>query len=84
MDVELTNLATKQQDQMDATVEQLDVTTTTEEINQLLSEQYSHLHQVRNQWESELEAMKGHQKSKYHQFIDDLSAPAIVTPVSHQ
>lgn len=72
MDAELIELASNQQDQMDATVEQLDVSTTTEQINQLLSEQYVHLHRLRNQWESELNALKGHQKSEYHQWIDGM------------
>lgn len=72
MDAQLAALASDQQDQMDATVEQLDVSTTTEQINQLLAEQYSHLHHVRNQWESELDALKGHQKSEYHQWIDGM------------
>lgn len=89
MDLELTALSTNQQDAMDATVEQLDVTTTTEQINQLLSEQYSQLHQVRDQWESELDAIKGHQKSKYHQWIDSLadrvpSAATIASPLVDQ
>lgn len=89
MDVELTALATNQQVQMDATVEQLDLTTTTEQINLLLSEQYAQLHQVRDQWESELDAIKGHQKSKYHQWIDGLagsvkSSSTIASPVVDQ
>lgn len=73
MDAELSTLANNQQDQMDITVEQLDLTTTTEQINQLLSEQYIELHQLRDQWESETAAIKGHQKSNYHQWIDELA-----------
>lgn len=89
MDVEITTMATNQQDEMDATVEQLDVTTTTEQINQLLSEQYAQLHQLRDQWASELDAIKGHQKSKYHQWIVELAdkvqtAATIVSPVEDQ
>lgn len=71
-DAELDTLATRQQDDMDLMVEQLDVSTTPEDINRLLTEQYAELHRVRGQREAELAALKGHQRSEYHTWIGDM------------
>lgn len=40
-----------------------------QDINNLLSQQYSTQNLVRQRWESELEARKGHQKNEYKNWI---------------
>lgn len=99
-DAELTALYTRQQDDMELMVEQLDVSTTPEDINRLLTRQYSELNRVRGEREAELAALKGHQRSEYHQWIEALdggdsisgsdgtgglrSASTVTTPVNQR
>lgn len=71
-DREISQLITEQQDEMEAKVDQLDAGTTSEEINALLGQHYSRQNLVQKQWESELEARIGHQKSEYRNWICSL------------
>lgn len=84
MDNEIQNLSDQQATEMDTKIEQLDVSTTSEDINNLLSQQYSMQNLVRQRWESELEARKGHQKNEYKNWIigqvgDTLCMPSSAT-----
>lgn len=69
MDADLSAMATRQQDDMDLVVDHLDITTTPDDVNRLLSQQYAELNRLRGQCDDELAAMKGHQRSEYHQWI---------------
>lgn len=64
---------------MELMVEQLDVSTTPEDINRLLTRQYSELNRVRGEREAELAALKGHQRSEYHQWIEALDGGGSVS-----
>ncbi|KAG4070694.1 hypothetical protein HA402_013614 [Bradysia odoriphaga] len=69
MDKEIASLNDRQAVEMENKIEQLDVSTTSEDINNLLSQQYSTQNMIRQRWESELEARKGHQKNEYKNWI---------------
>lgn len=71
-DAEVSQLIAEQQDEMEVKVDQLDAGTTSEEINALLSQHYSRQNLVQKQWESELDARIGHQKSEYRNWIVSL------------
>lgn len=69
MDKEVETLNNSQQDEMESKINQLDITTTSEDINNLLAQQYSTQSYVRKRYESELEAKRGHQKNEYRNWI---------------
>ncbi|EDW81494.2 uncharacterized protein Dwil_GK12097 [Drosophila willistoni] len=69
MDSEVETLNNSQQQEMDSQINQLDITTTSEDINNLLAQQYTTQNFVRKRYESELEAMMGHQKNEYRDWI---------------
>lgn len=69
MEAEVEAMNISQQDEMESTVQQLDITTTTEDVNKLLAEQYSIQSYVRKRYESELEAKRGHQRNEYRHWI---------------
>lgn len=68
-DIEVSALIAEQQNEMEAKIEQLDIGTTSDDINNLLSRHYSRQNLVQKQWESELEAKIGHQKNEYRDWI---------------
>lgn len=83
MDNEVETLNTSQQQEMDSQINQLDITTTSEDINNLLAQQYTTQNFVRKRYESELEAMMGHQKNEYRNWItSQVSQMFQVSPVS--
>ncbi|KAI8130488.1 hypothetical protein FF38_11855 [Lucilia cuprina] len=69
MDKEVETLNNSQQEEMESKINQLDITTTSEDINNLLAQQYSTQNYVRKRYESELEAKRGHQKNEYRNWI---------------
>lgn len=69
METEINALNNSQQEEMESTIQQLDITTTTYDVNKLLAEQYSIQNYVRKRFESELEAKRGHQRNEYRQWI---------------
>lgn len=69
MDNEVETLNNSQQEEMESKINQLDITTTSEDINNLLAQQYSTQNYVRKRYESELEATRGHQKNEYRDWI---------------
>ncbi|XP_017874738.1 PREDICTED: protein C12orf4 homolog isoform X2 [Drosophila arizonae] len=83
MDSEVETLKDSQQQEMDSQINQLDITTTSEDINNLLAQQYTTHNFVRKRYESELEAMMGHQKNEYRDWItSQVSQMFQVSPVS--
>lgn len=68
-DREISALIAEQQNEMEAKIEQLDIGTTSDDINNLLTRHYSRQNLVQKQWESELEAKIGHQKNEYRDWI---------------
>lgn len=74
---------------MERKIQQLDVSTTSDDINELLSQQYATQHTVAQKWESELDARKGHQKNEYKNWItgqsgEQLFASALPTPIGNR
>ncbi|XP_037949822.1 protein C12orf4 homolog [Teleopsis dalmanni] len=69
MDLEVETLNSSHQDEMESQINQLDITTTSEDINNLLAQQYLTQNYVRQRYESELQAKKGHQKNEYRNWI---------------
>ncbi|XP_075148215.1 FERRY endosomal RAB5 effector complex subunit 3 [Haematobia irritans] len=69
MDKEVETLNNSQQEEMESKINQLDITTTPEDINNLLAQQYSTQNYVRKRYESELEAKIGHQRNEYRNWI---------------
>ncbi|XP_030371680.1 protein C12orf4 homolog [Scaptodrosophila lebanonensis] len=69
MDEEVETLNNSQQQEMDSQINQLDITTTSDDINNLLAQQYTTQNFVRKRYESELEATMGHQKNEYRNWI---------------
>uniref|UniRef100_A0A1B0BPS2 Macro domain-containing protein n=1 Tax=Glossina palpalis gambiensis TaxID=67801 RepID=A0A1B0BPS2_9MUSC len=69
MDNEVESLSNSQQEEMESKINQLDITTTSEDINNLLAQQYSTQNYVRKRYESELVAKRGHQKNEYRDWI---------------
>ncbi|XP_055372168.1 protein C12orf4 homolog [Condylostylus longicornis] len=87
METEIENLNAQQQDEMKEYIDQLDVSKTSEDINNLLARHYSTQNYVRKKWESELEAKRGHQKNEYREWVTgqvgklfETSSP-VTTPV---
>lgn len=89
-DSEIRALTHRQQDEMERKIEQLDdVSTTSDDINNLLSHQYAVQHEISRKWESELEAKKGHQKNEYKNWItnqscEQLFSSAMPTPIGNR
>lgn len=69
MEGELTELRDLHQEVMDTKINLLDVETTSEDINNLLKQQYSTSNLMKKKYESELEAKRGHQKNQYREWI---------------
>lgn len=76
-DIEISALISEQQNEMEDKIEQLDIGTTSDDINNLLSRHYSRQNLVQKQWESELEAKIGHQKNEYRNWIVGLLGQTI-------
>lgn len=66
---EIGELDQMHQEVMDVKINLLDVETTSDDINMLLAQQYSSSNLMRKQFESELEAKKGHQRNEYRNWI---------------
>ena len=69
MEHETEELNQMHQQVMDSKINLLDVETTSDDINKLLAQQYSSSNLMRKQFESELEAKRGHQKNDYRDWI---------------
>lgn len=69
MDNEIDSMNNQHQQDMDSKIQQLDVTTTSEDINNLLSDQLCTQSLVRKKYQSEMEAIRGHQKNEYRNWI---------------
>lgn len=77
MDEEISLMTNSHQTEIEDKIQQLDVSTTTEHINKLLSQQQSLQNYVWKKWESETEAIKGHQKNEYIDWITTQVAKTI-------
>ncbi|XP_059610816.1 protein C12orf4 [Phlebotomus argentipes] len=75
---EIDDLNKKQAAEMDEKVQQLDVSTTSEDINALLSQHYSNQNLIRKRWESTLEAKRGHQKHEYRNWVTSQVGEALI------
>ncbi|CRK88734.1 CLUMA_CG002597, isoform A [Clunio marinus] len=89
MEQEIGELNQIQQEVMDSKINLLDVETTSDDINQLLAQQYSASNLMRKQYESELEAKKGHQRNEYREWItsqigNKLMSSSDSTPVGNK
>ncbi|KAH8281129.1 hypothetical protein KR054_012110 [Drosophila jambulina] len=89
MDNEVETLNNSQQQEMDSQINQLDITTTSDDINNLLAQQYTTQNYVRKRYESELEAMMGHQKNEYRDWITSqvsqmFQASPVATPLGNR
>lgn len=71
-DDQIKSLINEQQTEMEKKIDQLDDGTTSEDINNLLSQHYSRQNLLQRQWESELEAKMGHQKNDFRNWIVSL------------
>lgn len=71
-DDQIKALVTEQQNEMEKKIDRLDDGTTSEDINNLLSQHYSRQNLLQRQWESELEAKMGHQKNDFRNWIVSL------------
>lgn len=71
-DDQIKSLINDQQIEMEKKIDQLDDGTTSEDINNLLSQHYSRQNVLQRQWESELEAKMGHQKNDFRNWIVSL------------
>uniref|UniRef100_A0A336M6E5 CSON009604 protein n=1 Tax=Culicoides sonorensis TaxID=179676 RepID=A0A336M6E5_CULSO len=71
MEKEITALNNRHQNEMDETIQKLDQTVTTDDINKLLSKQYAAQSMLRKKWESELDAYRGFQKHEFRNWIVD-------------
>lgn len=71
-DDQIKALVTEQQNEMEKKIDRLDDGTTSEDINNLLSQHYSRQNLLQRQWESELEARMGHQKNDFRNWIVSL------------
>jgi hypothetical protein len=69
MEKELSELSEMHQEVMDSKINLLDVETTSDDINDLLKQQYSASNLMRKKYESELEAVRGHQKNQYREWV---------------
>ncbi|KAH8295407.1 hypothetical protein KR018_010900 [Drosophila ironensis] len=89
MESEVETLHHSLQQEMDSQINQLDITTTSDDINNLLAQQYTTHNFVRKRYESELEAMKGHQKNEYRNWITSqvgemFQASPVATPLGNR
>lgn len=89
MERETDELNQMHQEVMDSKINLLDVETTSDDINKLLAQQYSSSNLMRKQFESELEAKKGHQRNEYREWITSqigqkLMTSADSTPVGNK
>lgn len=89
MEKETENLNNNHQQIMDDKINLLDVETTSDDINHLLAQQYSTLNLMRKQFESELEAKRGHQRNEYREWIiskigQKVMASTDTTPVGNK
>lgn len=71
-DEQIKSLINEQQTEMEKKIDQLDDGTTSEDINNLLSQHYGRQNMLQRQWESELEAKMGHQKNDFRNWIVSL------------
>lgn len=76
---EIGELNQMQQEVMDSKINLLDAGTTSEDINKLLAQQYSTSNLMRKQYESELEAKKGHQRNEYREWITSQIGQKLLT-----
>lgn len=79
MEREIGDLNQIHQEVMDSKINLLDVETTSDDINKLLAQQYSSSNLVRKQFESELEAKKGHQRNEYREWITSQIGQKLMT-----
>ncbi|XP_053945000.1 protein C12orf4 homolog [Anastrepha ludens] len=89
MDQEVETLNSTQQQEMDLKIKQLDITTTSEDINNLLAQQYSTQNYIRQRYESELQAKRGHQRNEYRDWITSqvgriFEASPVATPLGNR
>lgn len=89
MEREIGELNHMHQEVMDSKINLLDVETTSDDINKLLAQQYSSSNLVRKQFESELEARRGHQRNEYREWITSqveqkLMSAGDTTPVGNK
>ncbi|XP_067617176.1 ferry endosomal RAB5 effector complex subunit 3 [Eurosta solidaginis] len=69
MEQEVDTLNSNQQQEMDSKIKQLDITTTSEDINNLLAQQYSTQNYIRQRYDSELQAKRAQQRHEYRDWI---------------
>lgn len=79
MEKETQELNQMHQEVMDSKINLLDVETTSDDINKLLAQQYSSSNLMRKQFESELEAKKGHQRNEYREWITSQIGQKLMT-----
>lgn len=79
MEHDVEDLNQMHQEVMDSKINLLDVETTSDDINKLLAQQYSSSNLMRKQFESELEAKKGHQKNEYREWITSQIGQKLMT-----
>lgn len=79
MEREIGDLNHIHQEVMDSKINLLDVETTSDDINKLLTQQFSSSNLVRKQFESELEAKKGHQRNEYREWITSQIGQKLMT-----
>lgn len=79
MERETEELNQMHQEVMDSKINLLDVETTSDDINKLLAQQYSSSNLMRKQFESELEAKRGHQKNEYREWITSQIGQKLMT-----
>lgn len=79
MESEIGDLNQMHQEVMDSKINLLDVETTSDDINKLLAQQYSTSNLMRKQFESELEAKKGHQRNEYREWITSQIGQKLMT-----
>jgi hypothetical protein len=69
MDTEIETLNKEHQIDMDKKIQQLDLSTTSEDINNLLSTQFSAQNLLRKKYESVLESIRAHQRFEYRDYV---------------
>lgn len=71
MNEAMSMLNSQQQQEMEANIELLDKSTTTDDINRLLGQHHSYRDMVQSQWQTELDGVRCSQKEKYRRWITD-------------
>lgn len=79
MERETEELNQMHQEVMDSKINLLDVETTSDDINKLLAQQYSSSNLMRKQFESEIEAKRGHQRNEYREWITSQIGQKLMT-----